>query len=84
MRLLILWHLYTPVLTKFAVNTVTSNENFSVAFLSLFVLRLQGGAPSYGVKVCINVIDHETEHRTGSQIKIMVGAESFRPCVVSA
>ena len=31
------------------------------------------------VKVCIG---RETEHRSGLQI--MVGAESFRPCVVSA
>ena len=78
MQLLILWHLYTSVLAKCKLQR-RSNETFSVAFLSLFVLRLQGGAPSYGD---VKVIDPETEHRPGSQI--MVGAESFRPCVVSA
>ena len=59
-----------------------SNEHFSIAFISLCVLRLQGGAPSYGVKFLKKFIDRETEHRPGSQL--MVGAESFRPCVISA
>ena len=39
---------YTSVLTNFAVNY----SDVSVAFLYLFVLHLQGGTPSYGVKFC--------------------------------
>ena len=44
--------------------------------LSLFVLRLQGGAPSYGAKFC------KTERRPGSQIMVgavVSGLSQFQP-----
>ena len=49
-ELLILWHLYTSLLTNFAVNY--SDVQMKIAFLSSFALRPQGGAPSYGMKFC--------------------------------